>query len=170
MGEIDFTNIIIDDFRKGKLNPFNKYIYILTHIHSDHLRGLNNSWNYGPIYCTKITAALIVNKYPNLAHYVKVLSLEEPHKITLAENTMATITFFDANHCAGSIMVLLEGYFGRFLYTGDFRFDKNKFRSYSYLYPPENYNEIFEECSRPIDKLWLDNTFCNPKFKFLAQQ
>jgi Cft2 family RNA processing exonuclease len=52
MGEIDFTNIIIDDFRKGKQNPFNRYIYILTHIHSDHLKGLSNSWDYGPIYCS----------------------------------------------------------------------------------------------------------------------
>lgn len=52
MGEIDFTNIVIDDFRKGKWNPFSKYIYILTHIHTDHLTGLNNSWNYGPIYCS----------------------------------------------------------------------------------------------------------------------
>lgn len=50
------------------------------------------------------------------------------------------MTFFDANHCAGAVMVLFEGYFGRFLYTGDFRFDRKKFMSYSYLYPPENTN------------------------------
>jgi Cft2 family RNA processing exonuclease len=75
MGEIDFTNIIIDDFRKGKLNPFNRYLYILTHIHSDHLKGLSNSWDYGIIYCSQITANLILNKFPNLKHSIKVLPL-----------------------------------------------------------------------------------------------
>lgn len=84
MGEIDFTNIIIDDFRKGKQNPFNRYIYILTHIHSDHLRGLTNSWNFGPIYCSQITANLITNKFPNLEQCIRVLGNEEPTQITLA--------------------------------------------------------------------------------------
>ena len=84
MGEIDFTNIIIDDFRKGKMNPFNKYIYILTHIHTDHLRGLSNTWSYGPIYCSQITASLILNKFPKLQSYLKILPIEQPQKITLA--------------------------------------------------------------------------------------
>lgn len=75
MGEIDFTNIIIDDFRKGKLNPFNKYIYVLTHIHSDHLRGLSNSWEYGPIYCSQVTANLLLNKYPKLVNNIRVLPI-----------------------------------------------------------------------------------------------
>ena len=32
-----------------------------------------------------------------------------------------TVTTIDANHCPGSAMFLFEGYFGRILYTGDFR-------------------------------------------------
>ena len=32
-----------------------------------------------------------------------------------------TVTTMDANHCPGSSMFLFEGYFGRILYTGDFR-------------------------------------------------
>ena len=32
-----------------------------------------------------------------------------------------TVTAIDANHCPGSAMFLFEGYFGRILYTGDFR-------------------------------------------------
>ena len=38
-----------------------------------------------------------------------------------------TVTTIDANHCPGSAMFLFEGYFGRILYTGDFRYtDKKK--------------------------------------------
>ena len=143
MGEIDFTNIIIDDFRKGKHNPFNKYIYILTHVHTDHLVGLSNSWHYGPIYCSRLTALLILNKSPQLSPLHKIRPLEQPFQKELAPGLEVTATFFDANHCAGAVMVLLEGYFGRYLYSGDFRFDKEKFKSYTYLYPPELSNEQF---------------------------
>ena len=27
-------------------------------------------------------------------------------------------------------------------------------------------NDCFEKCSKHIDKMWLDNTFCNPRFNF----
>ena len=107
MGEIDFTNIIIDDFRRGKQNPFNKYVYILTHVHTDHLRGLSNSWNYGLIYCSKITAHLILNKFPDLKSVLRIVPLYQPYQIPLSEELSATITLFDANHCGGAVLVLL---------------------------------------------------------------
>ena len=73
MGRIDFTNIVIDDFSLAKKNPHNKYIHFLTHIHTgkasimlDHLKGLNNSWNFGPIYCSQITKNLLLSKFPKL--------------------------------------------------------------------------------------------------------
>lgn len=36
----------------------------------DHLKGLNASWNYGKIYTSTISKALIVNKYPHLKDFV----------------------------------------------------------------------------------------------------
>ena len=33
---ISFTNIIVDDFGYAKRNPLKRYIYFLTHMHSDH--------------------------------------------------------------------------------------------------------------------------------------
>ena len=76
MGEIDLTNIIIDDFRKGRHNPFNKYVYILTHIHTDHLKGLSNTWNFGTIYCSTITKKLILNKFKKLKDYLITIPLD----------------------------------------------------------------------------------------------
>jgi Cft2 family RNA processing exonuclease len=35
-----------------------------------------------------------------------------------------TVTLFDANHCFGAVMVLIEGYMGTILYSGDIRFDR----------------------------------------------
>jgi Cft2 family RNA processing exonuclease len=77
-----------------------------------------------------------------------------------------TVTFFDANHCFGAAMVLLEGYMGTVLYTGDIRFDRAVFQKYELLYPPELTNEDFVACSRQIDLLYLDNTFLKKKFDF----
>lgn len=33
---ISFSNIIVDDFSYAKRNPLKRYIYFLTHMHSDH--------------------------------------------------------------------------------------------------------------------------------------
>lgn len=41
-----------------------------------------------------------------------------------------TVTMLDANHCVGSAMFLFEGYFGRILYTGNFRFVEISFNLY----------------------------------------
>lgn len=53
-------------------------------------------------------------------------------------------------------MFLFDGYFGRLLHTGDFRF------SPSMLFV----NKLTE---KPIDYLYFDNTFCDPMFVFPSQ-
>jgi Cft2 family RNA processing exonuclease len=52
-----------------------------------------------------------------------------------------TVTLFDANHCFGAVMVLIEGYMGTILYSGDIRFDRDVFKNYSLLYPPDMRDE-----------------------------
>jgi DNA cross-link repair 1B protein len=83
--------------------------------------------------------------------------LKKKQKIQINANLFVTATAFDANHCAGSIMILFQGYFGNILHTGDFRF-----------------HEKMLECTKlkdvTIDILYLDTTYANPKFNFPSQE
>ena len=145
---------IVVDLWKRMSNPSSKY-YFLSHMHSDHTQGLSASWRW-PIYCSPVTAKLLVEKFQIEKHLVRPLELNTFHIIRLdqtGKETM-TVTLFDANHCPGSVMFLYEGYFGRILYTGDFRYDPMTFPA-SYVGPEQ-----------PVDKLYLDNTFNNPRYQF----
>lgn len=74
------------------------------------------------------------------------------------------VRLFDSNHMPGSVMILFEGYFGRVLHTGDMRFNLRMVERIPYLFPFPN--EQFRKCSLPIDQVILDNTYCDPIFKF----
>lgn len=65
-----------------------------------------------------------------------------------------TVTLIDANHCAGAVMFLFQGYFGCVLYTGDFRYFDGMLDIH-----PFNDNIV-------INTLYLDNTFCDPRCEF----
>ena len=82
-----------------------------------------------------------------------MLPLNVPTTFKLDDRASLTmsVTLYDANHCPGSVMVLLDGYFGRVLHTGDFRFS-------------ESMLEI--PAIRRIDHLILDNTYASPKHVF----
>ena len=87
---------------------------------------------------------------------IKTLSVGAGHIIPLDETgkeTM-TVTLIDANHCPGATIFLFEGYFGRFLYTGDFRFH------------PCMFSNTVLGLNRPVDRLYLDNTYNSPENNF----
>ena len=65
-----------------------------------------------------------------------------------------TVTLIDANHCAGAVMFLFQGYFGCVLYTGDFRY----FDGMLDVHPFTN--------NIAINTLFLDNTYCDPQCEF----
>lgn len=73
----------------------------------------------------------------------------------VSDQEKLTVTLIDANHCPGAVMFLFQGYFGNILYTGDFRYHENMLD----MYPFTN-NFV-------INKLFLDNTYCDPRCEFL---
>ena len=69
MSHINHSNIRIDNFQFMR-NDLTQYCFFLSHCHTDHIMGLNSSWNYGKIYCSEISSVLIVDMFPNLKNFV----------------------------------------------------------------------------------------------------
>lgn len=163
------TNIIVDDFDYCKNFPKNTFIHFLTHFHQDHWFGLNQGWDYGPIYCSEITKTLILNKFPLVEEYIITLPLKQFHTLFLNDkpDLIVDVIFFDANHIPGSVMILFQGFMGTILHTGDFRFCERMIYDNEILYPKDNLmKKNFENSSIHIDELIFDNTYCNPCFVF----
>lgn len=69
------------------------------------------------------------------------------------------VTLLDANHCPGAALLLFRLPDGRRLvHTGDLRHTE-RFLSCPHL-----------AAFRGAEALYLDTTYCNPKFKFAAQE
>ncbi|CAM9184353.1 unnamed protein product [Heterosigma akashiwo] len=54
--QIPGLNVLVDGFRHAHSGCKD---YFLTHFHGDHYTGLSSDFNYGKIYCTPITGALV---------------------------------------------------------------------------------------------------------------
>ncbi|KAA1470649.1 hypothetical protein DENSPDRAFT_929009 [Dentipellis sp. KUC8613] len=59
--------------------------------------------------------------YQGSRDLLRVLPLNTPTKVELADDEVVTITLIDANHCPGAVMFLIEGDDRTVLHTGDFR-------------------------------------------------
>ena len=130
-------------------------VFFLSHMHTDHTVGLTSSWNAYKIYCSEVTKRLLIAKLGVNSDLVVGLPLDECVVINLDEagkETM-TVTLIDANHCPGSVMFIFDGYFGKILYTGDFRFCE-RFTTHSAMK------------EKQFDVLYLDNTYCDAKCAF----
>ena len=136
--------------------------HFLTHAHSDHLIGLKNGWRSptgAKIYCTAITKALILRKYPKLpGTSIVTLAPDQPTVVDLGgTGELLTVTAIDAGHCPGSVGFLFEGACGRIYHTGDFRRE-------DWAEDPSTIPT--QLCKAPLDLLLLDNTYCNPAYAF----
>lgn len=141
--------------REGSEGSLKTVEYLLTHAHSDHYTGLKPSWNYGKIYCSDVTARLIVHLIGIDPVWLEPLAME--NTTTLPSGTQVTLV--DANHCPGAVMftiVLPDGQ--KILHTGDFRFAEWMSKC------PIVRN--FQGC----DLLYLDTTYCDKKHRFPPQE
>ncbi|KAF2839351.1 hypothetical protein M501DRAFT_1016430 [Patellaria atrata CBS 101060] len=169
----EFPEIRIDYFRivEGQPPPLACF---LSHVHSDHLQGLE-SFKSPFLYCSPATKEILLRleKYPHRMNFVKgileakkvtysklkrllkTIPLETPTTIELSPSKKLRVTLFDANHCVGSVMFLIQDGRKAILYTGDVRSETwwvNSLVRNPILLP-------FALGSRRLDCIYLDTTF-----------
>lgn len=97
-------------------------LYLLTHAHTDHMRGLRKGWSKGPILCSEETGRVIQALYGVPKSLIPTIAPGEEIKVF-----GAVIKAYDANHCPGALMFKVEreeegNDKGKMeVYTGDFR-------------------------------------------------
>ena len=69
----------------------------------DHTTGLQRDFSAGDIFCTPISAALLIRDMRIPAARIRPVPLDEKHNLDGVE-----FTFMDANHCPGAAMILFE--------------------------------------------------------------
>ncbi|KAG5535352.1 hypothetical protein RHGRI_023200 [Rhododendron griersonianum] len=151
------TRFIVDGFRSSGDHSVS---YFLSHFHSDHYAGLNPNWSKGIIFCSHTTARLLIEVLKISSLFVVPLSLSEPVLIDGCE-----VSLMDGNHCPGAVQFLFRipgsgggGKSETYVHTGDFRYcDSMKL---------ELGLTEFVGC----DAVFLDTTYCDPKFLFPSQE
>ena len=132
--------------------PWVKY-YFLTHMHADHIVGLTPSWR-NKIHCSEISKRLLMQKFGLADDLVISMELGIPAVFYKDGTESFNVTFYDANHCPGSVILVFEGRFGRILYTGDFRCDQ----AFLDNFKTSNLGDV--------DRLYLDNTYFSKRIDF----
>ncbi|WEW58316.1 hypothetical protein PRK78_003784 [Emydomyces testavorans] len=161
------NNEIVDYFRKNPDKPPPQACF-LSHVHSDHLMGLE-SLRSPFIYCSAATREILlrIEKYPHRMNFAKgilesrkqeykhLAKLLVPTEIELAPGKTLRVTLFNANHCPGAVMFLIEGNGKAILYTGDVRAEHwwvGSLVRHPVLIP-------YTLGDRRLDRIYLDTTF-----------
>ncbi|RKP34708.1 beta-lactamase-like protein [Dimargaris cristalligena] len=153
------SNFAIDAFSYGRIPDCTGYF--LTHFHADHYGGLTSTFNHGPIYCSAVTANLVIHKLGVNSQWVRVLPLNQP--VLIGE---ARVTLFEANHCPGSVLFFFDiplpspataARSFKILHTGDFR-----------ACPAQCLNPYIKDTQ--LDALYLDTTYLDPTYAFPPQR
>ncbi|RAL00434.1 putative DNA repair protein [Aspergillus ibericus CBS 121593] len=178
----EFPSIQIDYFCKNPDRP-PPLACFLSHVHSDHLHGLE-SFRTPFIYCSAATREMLlrIEKYPHrmnfskgilesrrlhykhLSKLLRPIPLNTPTELELTPRLSIRVTLFDANHCTGAVMFLIEGNGKAILYTGDIRAEPwwvNSITRNPVLIP-------YTLGNKRLDKIYLDNTFARPSHIFHA--
>ncbi|XP_057437637.1 DNA cross-link repair protein SNM1 isoform X2 [Lotus japonicus] len=145
------TAFTVDAFRYGCVEGCSAYF--LSHFHSDHYGGLSKKWSHGPIYCSPLTGRLVqMCLYVNPS-YIHPLEFNTERVIDGVK-----VTLLEANHCPGAALIHFDLPNGqRYLHTGDFRACK-QMQTHHLL------------VNHRVNVLYLDTTYCNPKYKFPSKE
>jgi DNA cross-link repair 1C protein len=168
------TNETIVDFFRRNADAQPPLACFLSHVHSDHLAGLE-SLRSPFVYCSAATREILLRleRYPcrinyakgvlearqqtfkHLSKVLKSLPLETPTTIELRPGQEIQVTLFDANHCPGAVMFLVEGDGRAILYTGDIRSEPWFVNAIS-----RNPNLVeYTSGLKILDKIYLDTSF-----------
>ena len=141
------TNLVVDDFHTEKFRGLD-IVHVLTHFHSDHRQGLTPSFR-GQIACSEITGRFLellgVKKQFIDVHQVNVPFLIEPDETVGLPSYK--VVFIDANHCPGSVSLIVEGKGFSYFYMGDSRISKEIINVAKYFHAAH------------YDIGWIDSTF-----------
>ena len=164
--KITGTDFVVDGFHYA--NPALTQNYFLTHFHSDHYGGITRHWDSGTIYCSNPTANLVHSQLGVEWKYLHALPMNRSVSINTFRGISVTVTLVDANHCPGAVMMLFEVGGRSILHVGDFRWNSDVM-----LKPLESPLRSF--CGAMggtgrLDELFLDTTYCNPKYALPSQQ
>lgn len=86
--------------------------YFLTHLHTDHTRGLSPSWKRGPLFCSRTTAKLLPFNFPGFdVSSLRVVDLGTWYSLSLrspSTGSASVVEFvaIDALHCPGTVLSL----------------------------------------------------------------
>ncbi|KAJ0307940.1 hypothetical protein COL516b_003915 [Colletotrichum fioriniae] len=96
-----------------------------------------------------------VQTYKHLKNLLKPLPLETPTTLELAPGSHIQVTLFDANHCPGAVMFLIEDSYRAILYTGDIRSEP------WFVNTLARNPAVIEYTSgmKTLDKIYLDTSF-----------
>jgi hypothetical protein len=144
------TNLIVDAFNTDRL-IMNRMgvVHVLTHFHSDHRSGLSKGFR-GRLLCSQITAELVTGLLNVSNLFIEEISLGEEIVIEPPSEQHLqpySITFIDANHCPGSVSLIVKGLGFAFLHMGDARVTSDLIANIRILHPD------------PFDLVWIDSTF-----------
>jgi len=131
--------------------------YFLTHYHGDHTVGLNASFSAGTIYCSPVTAALVVAIGLVDPKVVVVLAVDETSLVEGVE-----VTPFDANHCPGAVCL-----FFRNPRTGATALHAGDLRAAPCVRESPTLKRLLAAGS--LDTLYMDTTYCASRWRFPPQ-
>ncbi|UJO16386.1 uncharacterized protein CLAFUR5_04662 [Fulvia fulva] len=178
----ELPDIRIDRFtRSESLRP--PLALFLSHVHTDHLVGLETCKSPF-IYCSPATREILLRleKYPHRMNFakgilesrkqtyktigklLKPIPLETPTTLELAPGRSIRVTLFDANHCVGAVMFLIEDENKAILYTGDIR--SELWWVNSLIRNPLLLPYVAAKDGPPLkrlDTIYLDTTFASKK-------